>query len=193
MMSGKCTAEDPTIVSQISTIEKVAQTVNTISTVISSILSMINSMTIMNVKGAGMAFFPTPKSITKTDINISNVNQSVTNFMPDPINIAIEKAGQIFKQNRGIEKQTKVAAMSAAAGASVANGGVFNPGKLGGLSKFDANAIKNAINAILQTLVCAEATPRYESLKISYIRFLTFLVTGFEPAGKRTFGIPGYP
>jgi hypothetical protein len=167
--------------------------VNTISTVISSILSMINAMTIMNVNGAGMAFFPTPKSLTKTNINISNVNQSVTNFIPNAVDIAIEQAGQIFKKNRSVEKQTKIAAMSAAAAASVADDGVFDPGTLGGLSKFDANSVKNAINAILQTIVCAEATPRYESLKISYIRFLTFLVTGFEPAGKRTFGIPGYP
>jgi len=193
MMSGKCTAEDPTIASQISTITQVAQTVNTISTVISSILSMINAMTIMNVNGAGMAFFPTPKSITKTDINITNVNQSVTNFIPNAIDLAIEQAGQLFKKNRGIEKKAKVAAMGAKAVASVSNGGVFDPGTLGKLTRFDANAIKNAINAILQALVCAEATPRYESLKISYIRFLTFLVTGFEPAGKRTFGIPGYP
>lgn len=193
MLSGKGSANDPNIAEQISNIQKAAQAVNTVSNVVSTILAMINSLTILNVNGAGMAFFPTPKSITKTDINIANPNQSVTNFIPNAIDLAIEQAGQLFKEKRGAEKKAKVAAMSATAAASVADGGTFNPGKLGGLSKFDANAIKSAINTILQSLVCAEATPRYENLKISYIRFLTFLVTGFEPAGKRTFGIPGYP
>ena len=193
MLSGKGSALDPNISEQISNIQKAAQAVNTVSNAISTILAMINSLTILNVNGAGMAFFPTPKSITKTDINIANANQSVTNFIPNEIDLAIEQAGQLFKKNRGIEKKAKIAAMGATAAASVADGGTFNPGNLGGLSKFDANAIKSAINTILQTLVCAEATPRYENLKISYIRFLTFLVTGFEPAGKKTFGIPGYP
>lgn len=193
MLSGKGSALDPNISEQISNIQKAAQAVNTVSNVVSTILAMINSLTILNVNGAGMTFFPTPKSITKTDINIANANQSVTNFIPNAIDLAIEQAGQLFKKNRGIEKKAKVAAMGATAAASVADGGTFNPGNLGGLSKFDANAIKSAINTILQALVCAEATPRYENLKISYIRLLTFLVTGFEPAGKRTFGIPGYP
>ena len=193
MLSGKGSANDQNIATQISSIQKTAQAVNTVSNAVSTILAMINSLTILNVNGAGMAFFPTPKSITKTDINIANANQSVTNFMPNAIDLAIEQAGQLFKEKRGAEKKAKVAAMSATAAASVADGGTFSPGSLGGLSKFDANAIKNAINTILQGLVCAEATPRYENLKISYIRFLTFLVTGFEPAGKRTFGIPGYP
>ena len=193
MLSGKGSALDPNISAQISEIQTAAQAVNAISTAISTILAMINSMTILNVNGAGMAFFPTPKSITKVDINIVNANMSVTNFMPNVVDLAIEKAGQMFKEKRGIEKKAKIAAMSASAAASVANGGTFSPGSLGGLSKFDANAIKNAINTILQALVCAEATPRYENLKISYIRFLTFLVTGFEPAGKRCFGIPGFP
>ena len=46
---------------------------------------------------------------------------------------------------------------------------------------------------LLQLVTDADALPRYEMLSASNIRFLTFLVTGFEPAGKMTFGIPGYP
>jgi hypothetical protein len=46
---------------------------------------------------------------------------------------------------------------------------------------------------LLQALTDAEAVPRYEKLSITNVRFLVFLVTGFEPAGKNTFGIPGFP
>ena len=49
------------------------------------------------------------------------------------------------------------------------------------------------VRMLLQLVTDADALPRYEMLSASNIRFLTFLVTGFEPAGKMTFGIPGYP
>ena len=80
-----------------------------------------------------------------------------------------------------------------AAGASSASSGNFDAGSFGSLPKFDPSIIRNAVTILMQMLVDADAVPRYEKLSISNIRFLVFLVTGFEPAGKRTFGIPGFP
>jgi hypothetical protein len=192
-LNGKGSAQDPNIKEQVSAIVQAANSVNNISASMGAILSAINSMTILNVNGAGMAFFPTPKSISKVGINIANPNQSTTNFIPNDVNINIENVIQSYRKNRGIEKKSKIAEMTARSTESVSNGGEFNPGKLGKLTAFNSNTIKTAANAIIQGLTCAEAVPRYEKLNISNIRFLTFLLTGFEPAGKKTFGIPGFP
>jgi len=192
ILGGKGSAQDPINQTMVTTVSSAAQTVNTIMTVISSIVSMINSVTIMNVNGAGMAFFPTPKSITKTDINVLNARQSTTNIIPEAVDKAISKAEQKIRESNGKLKQTKVAAM-AAKGSSSAASGKFDPGSFGSLPKFDPSIIRTAVKMLLQALTDAEAVPRYEKLSIANVRFLFFLVTGFEPAGKKTFGIPGFP
>ena len=192
LLCGKGSANDPINATMSSTMSSAAATANTILSVIDSIVTMINSVTIMNVNGAGMAFFPTPKSIKKVDINIANSNKSTTNNIPDAINQMISKAENQIRESNGKIKQAKILSMGAA-GASSAPSGNFDAGSFGILPKFDPSIIRNAVTTLMNMLVDADAVPRYEKLSISNIRFLVFLVTGFEPAGKRTFGIPGYP
>ena len=192
LLCGKGSAKDPINATMSSTMTSAAATANTILSVIDSIVTMINSVNIMNVNGAGMAFFPTPKSITKVDISISNSNQSTTNNIPDSVNQMISKSENQIRESNGKIKQAKILSMGAA-GASSASSGNFDAGSFGSLPKFDPSIIRNAVTILMQMLVDADAVPRYEKLSISNIRFLVFLVTGFEPAGKRTFGIPGFP
>ena len=80
-----------------------------------------------------------------------------------------------------------------AAGAASATSGKFDPGSFGNLPKFDPSIIRTAVMMLFQMLVDADAVPRYEKLSVANIRFFVFLVTGFEPAGKNTFGMPGFP
>ncbi len=192
LLCGKGSAKDPINATMSSTMTSAAAAANTILSVIDSIVTMINSVNIMNVNGAGMAFFPTPKSITKVDISISNSNQSTTNNIPDSVNQMISKSENQIRESNGKIKQAKILSMGAA-GASSASSGNFDAGSFGNLPKFDPSIIRNAVTILMQMLVDADAVPRYEKLSISNIRFLAFLVTGFEPAGKRTFGIPGFP
>ena len=192
LLCGKGSAKDPINATMSSTMTSAAAAANIILSVIDSIVTMINSVNIMNVNGAGMAFFPTPKSITKVDISISNSNQSTTNNIPDPVNQMISKSENQIRESNGKIKQAKILSMGAA-GASSASSGNFDAGSFGSLPKFDPSIIRNAVTILMQMLVDADAVPRYEKLSISNIRFLVFLVTGFEPAGKRTFGIPGFP
>ena len=192
LLCGKESAKDPINATMSSTMTSAAAAANIILSVIDSIVTMINSVNIMNVNGAGMAFFPTPKSITKVDISISNSNQSTTNNIPDPVNQMISKSENQIRESNGKIKQAKILSMGAA-GASSASSGNFDAGSFGSLPKFDPSIIRNAVTILMQMLVDADAVPRYEKLSISNIRFLVFLVTGFEPAGKRTFGIPGFP
>ena len=167
-------------------------TVSTIMSVIDAIVTAINSITIMNVNGAGMAFFPTPKSIMKVDINITNSKQSTTNNIPEAIDQMITEAENKVRESNGAIKKSKVLAMGAA-GAASAPSGKFDPGSFGSLPKFDPSIIRTAVMMLFQMLMDADAVPRYEKLSVANIRFLVFLVTGFEPAGKNTFGIPGFP
>ena len=104
----------------------------------------------------------------------------------------ISKSENQIRESNGKIKQAKILSMGAA-GASSASSGNFDAGSFGNLPKFDPSIIRNAVTILMQMLVDADAVPRYEKLSISNIRFLAFLVTGFEPAGKRTFGIPGFP
>ena len=192
LLCGKGSAKDPINATMSSTMTSAAAAANTILSVIDSIVTMINSVNIMNVNGAGMAFFPTPKSITKVDISISNSNQSTTNNIPDSVNQMISKSENQIRESNGKIKQAKILSMGAA-GASSASSGNFDAGSFGSLPKFDPSIIRNAVTILMQMLVDADAVPRYEKLSISNIRFLVFLATGFEPAGKKTFGIPGFP
>ena len=192
LLCGKGSAKDPINATMSSTMTSAAAAANIILSVIDSIVTMINSVNIMNVNGAGMAFFPTPKSITKVDISISNSNQSTTNNIPDPVNQMISKSENQIRESNGKLKQAKILSMGAA-GASSASSGNFDAGSFGSLPKFDPSIIRDAVTMLIQALADADAVPRYEKLSISNIRFLVFLVTGFEPAGKRTFGIPGFP
>ena len=191
-LNGKGSATDPTNAAMASTVSSAATTANSILTVIDTIVTAINNSTVMNVNGAGMAFFPTPKSISKVDINIANSNQSTTNNIPDAIDQLISNAENKIREINGKAKKAKILSMGAA-GAKSATSGKFNPGSFGDIPKFDPSVIRDSVRMLLQLVTDADALPRYEMLSVSNIRFLTFLVTGFEPAGKMTFGIPGYP
>ena len=192
ILCGKGSAKDPINATMSSTMVSVATTANAILSVIDSIVTMLNSVNIMNVNGAGMAFFPTPKSISKLNISIANSNQSTTNNIPDSVDHMISKSENQIRESNGKLKQAKILSMGAS-GASSAQSGNFDAGSFGSLPKFDPSIIRNAVTMLIQMITDADAVPRYEKLSVSNIRFLMFLVTGFEPAGKRTFGIPGFP
>lgn len=167
---------------------------NVISTIVGILLTFINSFVILNVDGAGCAFGPTVKNVMMTaKMVIANSNSSTTNTIPEAVDIAITEAeSQIALANNEL-KRAKLLTMASDATSKVANGEEFSPGSFGSLPKFDGATIREAIKIILQMVVDAEALPRYEKLTPINLRFLVFLTTGFEPAAKKTFGIPGFP
>ena len=193
IMEGKGDASDAEVSSVVSHITQAAVAINNILNIISSITTAISGQFAMNVNGAGMAFFPTPKSIIKTEILVANTNMSTTYSIPPIVDLLISEAETQWERTKGQIKNAKVAQMGMAGMNSVTSATGFNPGSFGELPQFDPQTIRTAIYAILQTLTEAEALPKYEKLNVTNIRFMTFLMTGFEPAGKCTFGIPGYP
>ena len=103
----------------------------------------------------------------------------------------ISKSENKIRESNGKLKHEKILSMGAS-GASSASSGIFDAGSFGSLPKFDPSIIRNDVTMLMNTIVDADAVPRYEKLSVSNIRVLVFLVTGFEPAGKKTFGIPGF-
>lgn len=191
VLDGKGSAENPIIAAQANVLMTTANVVNVIMAALGKLLDLLDTLTILNVNGAEMCFFITPKNLQKTDIVTVNTNVSITNYIPPPVETAISNAEVSIMQNKGIVKASKIAAMGAAGGATALTD--FDPGQFGSLPKFNPEQIKTMVNTILQSLLEAEPLPRYEKLNLINIRFLTFLATGFVPAGKRSFGIPGYP
>lgn len=192
LLKNKGSAADPNNAIMTNGMTNTIATVNIIISIIDAIVTMLNNVNILNVNGAGMAFFPTPKSIMKVDINIENSRQSTTNNIPEAIDKQITKIENKTKESNGEIKKAKIISMGAA-GATTATSGNFDPGSFGQLQKIDPAMIRTAINMLLQSLTDADALPPYEKLSIINPRFLVFLLTGFEPAGKKTFGIPGFP
>lgn len=192
LLKNKGSAADPNNAIMTNGMTNTIATVNIIIAIIDAIVTMLNNVNILNVNGAGMAFFPTPKSIMKVDINIENSRQSTTNNIPEAIDKQITKIENKIKESNGEIKKAKIISMGAA-GATTATSGNFDPGSFGQLQKIDPAMIRTAINMLLQSLTDADALPPYEKLSIINPRFLVFLLTGFEPAGKKTFGIPGFP
>ena len=159
---------------------------------LSKLLSFLDKMSVLNVKSSGCCFFITPKSMKKTDIKIKNTNESLTNSIPEWMDKLLSEAEQKIKENVADKRNSEIDRMKTN-GANSAASGDLNVGDMVDLPKFDPNVVRTARNALLQTLLDAEGLPRYEDLKITNVRFLTYLVTGFEPAAKKNFGIPGYP
>lgn len=167
---------------------------NVISTIVGILLTFINAIVILNVDASGCAFGPTPKSLMMTSkMVVANTRMSTTNNIPEPIDQLIAQAETSIEQANGEIKKARVLTMSSNAASKVANGGQFSVEPFGQLPKFDASIIRDAIKIIMALLLDAEALPRYEKLSIINIRFLVFLITGFEPAAKKTFGFPGFP
>lgn len=191
-LNGKGSLLTTPIQAALAAIAALASIVNAIMTALGVVLSLLSNIPVISIGAASAAFFMTPKSFMKTDISITNVNQSTTNNIPDVINEAISEAEESIKKANGVVKKAAIAA-AASIGATSAAAGNFVYSGVGDLEVFDPNKIRQLVNAILAMLFDADALPRYEKLNITNIRFLTYLATGFEPAAKKSFGIPGFP
>lgn len=196
ILSGLLVGKGSTLIAPINvtltTLSTIGSACDAIMTSLSSLISLIQNLNILNVNGGSCCFFMTPKSLTKTQITIANTRQSLTNNLSDVVDQYITEAEESIKEANGKIKKSKVALCAADGGISAATGN-FEPTHFDIFDKFKPETIRTAVNMILQTVLDADALPRYEKLKITNVRFLTFLITGFEPAAKTTFGIPGYP
>lgn len=146
------------------------------------------------VKPSAMALFPTPKSWRKVDIIAINTNKSICDRLPDPIKVAIREAVKITDKLNVPIKLAIVAACAASGMAQVKS--KSRDLKILGckrLNLLDPMKIIKAIELLVCFLPIPQALPKYEKLIIINLGYLAWLLTSFELAGKKSFGIPGMP
>lgn len=191
-LEGKGSTATSALQTPLAAISSVATVANTILSALGTLLTFVENLFPLNVKSAGCAFFMTPKSLSKVDINVLNTNSSTTNTIPEPIDKALSEAESSIDKINKIKKDSAVASAAASGSASAASGS-FSFSEIPNLDKFDSESIMKAIRLILATVVDAEPLPRYEKLTPINPRFLVYLATGLEPAAKQCFGLPGFP
>ena len=167
-----------------------------ITLVLKAIEKILNLLPkILSVAAQSMCFFLTPRSMKKTDMKVINANQSITDKLPESVKKTILEIQN--KQNK-LNIPIKVATISAGAAAgltSIKKNGKLDipPSVCKTMEYVSAYNVMSSIESLIALLPFAEPLPKYEKLSITNPGFLVWLLTGFVPAGHKSFGIPGMP
>lgn len=163
--------------------------VNALLVLIDNFMKMI-SMGPLGVDGQGMTFFLTPKSFNMTKVNVYNTNSAIGDRLPQPIKIAIyEILKSVDRANAMIKKAALIAGAAKGAISIMSNNPSFGVSEK--LSRINPGKLQKAIDIMEDLNPLPLGLPRYEKLKFTNLGFLAFLITGFEPAAHKSFGIPG--
>lgn len=160
---------------------------------VQAILSLIPG--ILCVAAEKICLFMTPKSLKKTEMNVVNINQSITDRLGAPLKKAVMEILQAVKKANVPVKVAAIAAGAAAGAMSIAQGKELTiPNSIcKSLELVNPEKLSNMLNKLLAFILSADPLPKYENLSIKNPGFLLWLMTGFLPAGKLSFGIPGMP
>jgi hypothetical protein len=157
------------------------------------VLNLIPS--IISVPAEGISFYITPKSMQNTQMTIINSNQSVSDKLSPALKESVLTVLQSIKK---ADVPIKIA--SIAAGATIGITLISTNKELAipesaanALSILDPKKIASTLNKILAYVPVADPLPKYENIAIYNPGFLIWLMTGFLPAGRTSFGIPGMP
>ena len=193
MINGKAAAITSALVALV--ILKIQVMGTLIGAALKAIDSLLNLLPgVVAVKPSAMAFFPTPKSLKKVDIVAININQSICDRLPEPIKVAIREAVKVTDK---LNVPIKLAIIAACAASGIAQAKSKNKDfKIVGckrLSLLDPEKVAKAIEFIVSLIPIPQGLPKYERLSLINLGYLAWLLTSFELAGKRTFGMPGLP
>lgn len=192
--NGAGNATDPVLSATTSTLTSISSTLMVVINIIDILMVIIQSIIVMTVDAAGCSFFMTPKSMSGTKMNILNANSSLTNRIPQALDVAISEAEQAINKTNIVTKTTAIMESASKGMESATSENGFTLPQFPNLEAFDIKKIKPLIETLMLPLqFTADPLPRYEKLNILNIGFLIFLITGFEPAAKQSFGIPGMP
>lgn len=174
----------------ITAIQLIFKVIGVIINVLNNIIKMIPML--FNMDAEGMAFFMTPKSFSTTKMNIMNLNQSAQRILPKAVITSIDTLMNAPLFTMGANKKAAVAASIAQSAANAfdedSNFTVINAD----ISYTVRESILSAINTLLAVLPLVEPLPKYERLPMwKNLGYFLWLLTGWCPAGKKSFGIPG--
>lgn len=173
----------------IQALQILAQAITLALQAIEMVLNLIPQ--ILSVNPHGMCFFMTPKSMKKTDMTIANQNTSISDRVPQAVKLAIEKIEDgMAVANTAI----KISTISAGAGlglAALADEKFEIPQWVcKTMEIMTAASVMTSIDKLLLLIPNAYPLPKYEELSLTNVGFLVWLLTGFLPAGLKSFGLP---
>ena len=180
------------------TIQGLFTVVKTISISISAICQVIDTFlkgmpNLMSVEAEQICFFATKKSLTKTPCILLNTNKSCVDRISNTVKNAINALELGEKYAFKTLKQSAIIAGAAAGAASVFTDFEIPENICKMIKDFDNTTVIKKINKILADLLDSYPLPKYEELTPKTLGYLNWLMTGFIPAGHKSFGIPGYP
>lgn len=162
-----------------------------ISAVLKGLEQSINLMhSTSTINAESLSFFLTPKSMQNVRMKILNSNESAVYKLPPQITDRLSNILTTSKQLNIPVKISAVAAGAALGAAAVKSNDDFDI-SCSDLSVLDPKNILKLIEDIVKAIPVSEPLPKYENLSIDNLGFLTWLISGFCPAGKQSFGIPG--
>jgi len=175
-------------------IQAIFMAISAIIMIIEKILMLIPILFALTAEG--IAFFLTPKSLKSTNMTIVNTNQSVERIIPTSVLTTINEILDAPLHTMGINKKVAMAG-SATASATAAlnmkseNNIVVIPADISYKSR---DYLLKSVNTILSLLPIAEPLPKYERLPMwKNLGYFIWLLTGWCPAGRQSFGLPGMP
>lgn len=174
----------------ITAIQLIFKVIAVIIGVLNNIIKMIPMM--FNMDAEGMAFFMTPKSFSTTKMNIMNPNQSAQRILPKGVITSIDTLMNAPLFTMGTNKKAAVAASVAQSAANAFNEDSNFTVVDADISYAVRKSILSTINTLLAILPLVEPLPKYERLPMwKNLGYFLWLLTGWCPAGKKSFGIPG--
>lgn len=191
MINGNGSAvPDPTSTSVNTAFTVLGMAVNIVLQVVEAFLTMI-SISPIGVGPQAIVFFLTPKSLYKTEAPAYNPNNSICDRFPESVKKtihAIEKS--VEKANKALKIATIAAGAASGAVEILSKNPKFK--KNATFNKLRPGELQKQIEDYSDLLPIPMGMPKYEKLKLTNIGFMTYLITGFEPAAHKSFGIPGY-
>lgn len=165
------------------------------------ITNLVNSLVGFTLEGGAMGFFTTPKSILagvlmpspQLTMKPQNMNQDIFTNIADLLITPLEETVRQALTAKKVSETASTASQIATNSAIAVSTGVVVPVQVPNGEAFDLSMLKTLIANLLATLAMPEAMPKYERVHLGNIGYLTWMLTSFQPAMKRCFGLPGYP
>lgn len=180
---------DPISISVNAVFSALGLIVNALLMVIDAFLQAI-AIGPIGLDAQSITLFLTPKSMNNTKAPAYNPNSSVIDRLPNIIKMTLH---EIEKSVEKINNAIKIAAIATGATMGAAAILMKNPsfGISKTLSKVKPGTLQKQIENVLDFLPIPMGMPKYEKLKFTNLGFMAYLITGFEPAAHKSFGIPG--
>lgn len=189
MISGKGSSIPNPVVEAINAVfMALGAAINVVLQMIETFMSAVSAGP-LGVNPQGMTFFFTPKSMNMTKITVLNPNSAIGDRYPQPVYITLFNIRKsVDVANAAIKKAALVAGAAAGAVSIMSDNPKF--GISSKLSRINPGKLQKAVDLAEDLIPIPLGLPRYEKLKFTNLGFLAFLITGFEPAAHKSFGIP---